>query len=223
MKRRNISSGSALEPAIGFSRAVRVGAHIGVAGTAPIAADGEGTVGKDAYQQTKRCLEIVAEAITAAGGAFSDVTRTRVMLSDIANWQHAARAHGECSFTGRIYERPEVTLGVAEARSFVEASRTRWDLIQLALLDSRAASAAGVQALSESPMYTIEALQAYLDHLNPGGLVAITRWLGNPPRDTSCLPPRSRRSRQVSGAAPAKLIRGSGWCCCTAGIRPHCW
>ena len=92
------------------------------------------------------------------------------------------REFGE--FTGRIYERPEVTLGVAEARSFVEASRTRWDLIQLALLDSRAASAAGVQALSESPMYTIEALQAYLDHLNPGGLVAITRWLGNPPRDT---------------------------------------
>src|SRR5215469_5697994 len=92
------------------------------------------------------------------------------------------REFGE--FTGRIYERPEVTLGVAEARSFVEASRTRWDLIQLALLDSYAASAAGVQALSESPIYTIEALQAYLDHLNPGGLVTITRWLGHPPRDT---------------------------------------
>ena len=87
-------------------------------------------------------------------------------------------------FTGRIYERPEVSLRIAEARSFVEASRTRWDLIQLALLDSYAASAAGVQALSESPIYTVEALRAYLDHLTPGGLVAITRWLGNPPRDT---------------------------------------
>jgi spermidine synthase len=87
-------------------------------------------------------------------------------------------------FTGHIYGRPEVTLHVAEARSFVEGSRRRWDLIQLALFDSYAASAAGVQALSESPIYTIEALQAYLDHLNPGGLVAITRWLGNPPRDT---------------------------------------
>jgi len=87
-------------------------------------------------------------------------------------------------FTGRIYGLSEVTLHVAEARSFIEGSRARWDLILLALLDSHAASAAGVQALSESPIYTIEALQAYLDHLNPSGLVAITRWLGNPPRDT---------------------------------------
>jgi len=92
------------------------------------------------------------------------------------------REFGE--FTGRIYGRPEVTLHVTEARSFVEGSGARWDLIQLALLDSYATSAAGVQALSESPIYTIEALQAYLDHLNPGGLVAITRWLSNPPRDT---------------------------------------
>jgi enamine deaminase RidA (YjgF/YER057c/UK114 family) len=76
MKRCNVPSGSVLGPSIGFSRAVRVGSHIAVAGTAPIAPDGEGTVGKDAYQQTKRCLEIVAEAITAAGGALSDVTRT---------------------------------------------------------------------------------------------------------------------------------------------------
>jgi spermidine synthase len=88
------------------------------------------------------------------------------------------------AFTGHIYERPDVALHVAEVRSFVEASHTRWDLIQLALLDSYATSAAGVQALSESPIYTIEALQSYLHHLTPGGLVAITRWLGNPPRDT---------------------------------------
>jgi spermidine synthase len=87
-------------------------------------------------------------------------------------------------FTGHIYRRPEVALHVAEARSFVEGSRSRWDLIQLALLDSYTATAAGVQALSESPIYTIEALQSYLYHLTPGGLLAITRWLGNPPRDT---------------------------------------
>jgi hypothetical protein len=86
-------------------------------------------------------------------------------------------------FTGHIYERPEVTLHLAEARSFVEASARRWDLIQLALLDSYAMSAAGVQALNESSLYTIEALEAYLEHLTPGGVLAITRWLGNPPRD----------------------------------------
>ena len=87
------------------------------------------------------------------------------------------------NFTGRIYARPEVALHVGDARSFVEGDRRRWDLIQLALLDSYTASSAGVQALIESPIYTIEAVQAYLRHLNPGGLVAITRWLGNPPRD----------------------------------------
>ena len=87
-------------------------------------------------------------------------------------------------FAGHIYEHPGVAVHVAEARSFVEASHARWDLIQLALLDSFATSAAGVQALSESPIYTIEAIQAYLDHLAPGGMLAITRWLGNPPRDT---------------------------------------
>jgi hypothetical protein len=92
------------------------------------------------------------------------------------------REFGE--FTGGLYERPEITLHVAEARSFVEGSGRRWDLIHLALLESYAASAAGLQALSESPIYTIEAFQAYLGHLNPGGLVAVTRWLGNPPRDT---------------------------------------
>jgi len=92
------------------------------------------------------------------------------------------REFGE--FTGHLYERPEVSLHLAEARSFVEASRGRWDLIELALLDSYAASAAGVLALNESPIYTIEALESYLDHLSPGGMVAIIRWLGNPPRDT---------------------------------------
>jgi spermidine synthase len=92
--------------------------------------------------------------------------------------------HDFGDFAGHIYEHPGVTVHVAEARSFVEASHARWELIHLALLDSFATSAAGVQALSENPVYTIEALQAYLSHLAPGGMLAITRWLGNPPRDT---------------------------------------
>jgi spermidine synthase len=87
------------------------------------------------------------------------------------------------AFAGGIYQRAGVTVHVAEARSFVEASEQRWDLIQLALLDSFTAAAAGVQALGESPLYTVEALQAYYGHLAPGGLLAITRWLLAPPRD----------------------------------------
>lgn len=95
MVRRLISSGSRLEPEIGFSRAVRVGRHVAISGTAPIAPDGTATVGKDVYEQTKRCLEIIEQAITECGGSLANVTRTRIMLTDISQWKDAARAHGE--------------------------------------------------------------------------------------------------------------------------------
>lgn len=93
--RQLVSSGSYLEPTIGFSRAVRVGNVVAVSGTAPIAAAG-GTEGiGDVYAQTKRCLEIIAEALHDAGCDLGDVIRTRVMLTDARAWQEAARAHGE--------------------------------------------------------------------------------------------------------------------------------
>ncbi|HEU4654642.1 MAG TPA: RidA family protein [Steroidobacteraceae bacterium] len=93
--RLNISSGSRLEPRIGFSRAVRVGDFVAISGTAPIAADG-GVAGRgDVYAQTKRCLEIVGQAVSDAGLTMRDVIRTRVMLTDISRWEEAARAHGE--------------------------------------------------------------------------------------------------------------------------------
>lgn len=90
-----VSSGSYLEPVIVFSRAVRVGNMIVVGGTAPIAAVG-GTAAKgDVYGQTRRCLEIVEKAIRDAGGSIENVTRTRIILTDIALWKDAARAHAE--------------------------------------------------------------------------------------------------------------------------------
>jgi enamine deaminase RidA (YjgF/YER057c/UK114 family) len=109
--RRLISSGSPFEPEVGFSRAVRVGAHISVAGTAPISAAGGNAVLGDVYAQTKRCLEIIDAAIVEAGGKLQDVTRTRVMLLDMTTWREAARAHGE--FFGAM--RPACT--------FVQVSR----------------------------------------------------------------------------------------------------
>jgi enamine deaminase RidA (YjgF/YER057c/UK114 family) len=84
--RRLVTSESRFEPEIGFSRAVRAGAHISVAGTAPISATGGIAALGDVYGQTKRCLEIIGAAITEAGGAFQDVTRTRVMLVDMTTW-----------------------------------------------------------------------------------------------------------------------------------------
>src|SRR5690606_9929366 len=93
MQRRNIDSGSPFEPRIGFSRAVRVGAHVAVAGTAPIGPDGTTVAIGDVYGQTLRCLEIIREALAEAGASMNDVVRTRVMLTDIATWREAGRAH----------------------------------------------------------------------------------------------------------------------------------
>ncbi|MGQ0578791.1 MAG: SAM-dependent methyltransferase [Betaproteobacteria bacterium] len=91
------------------------------------------------------------------------------------------REFGE--FSGRPYSRPGVRLHIAEARGFVAASRGQFDVIQLGLLDAFGASAAGLYALNESYLYTVEALQRYLMRLRPDGYLAITRWVDLPPRD----------------------------------------
>lgn len=93
--RQLVSSGSPLEQPIGFSRAVRLGNIIAVSGTAPLAPDGTTDCPGDLYGQTKRCLAIMQQAIEAAGGALDQVTRTRIMLTDISRWEEAAKAHGE--------------------------------------------------------------------------------------------------------------------------------
>lgn len=101
MSRKLVSSGSYLEPVIGFSRAVRVGNIVVVGGTAPIKAEGGTAAVGDAYGQTKRCLEIIAKALNDAGSRLEDVTRTRIILTDIALWKDAARAHAEAFGTIR--------------------------------------------------------------------------------------------------------------------------
>jgi len=93
--RKLISSGSPFEPRIGFSRAVRIGRYVAVSGTAPIAPDGGVAAPDDVHGQTKRCLEIISQAIGKAGLDLQSVIRTRVMLTDISRWEEAARAHGE--------------------------------------------------------------------------------------------------------------------------------
>ena len=95
MKRINVSSGSPFEKPIGFSRAVRIGNIIAVAGTAPIAPYGSPFAPGDIYMQTKRCLEIIKKAIEDAGGNINNVIRTRIYLTDISKWEGAAKAHGE--------------------------------------------------------------------------------------------------------------------------------
>lgn len=86
-------------------------------------------------------------------------------------------------FSGDLYRHPAVRVHVDEARHFATVSRERFDIIQISLLDSFAATSGGMHAVSEGSLYTVEALTSYLDRLAPGGLLAITRWLNTPPRD----------------------------------------
>lgn len=103
-----VSSGSPFEPVIGFSRAVRVGDRVAVAGTAPIAPDGSVAAAGDPYGQARRCLEIIADALEKAGARVDEVVRTRMFLTDAGNWPEVGRAHGE--FFGEV--RPAATMVV---------------------------------------------------------------------------------------------------------------
>ncbi|MGH3007039.1 MAG: RidA family protein [Gaiellaceae bacterium] len=94
MVRRLISSGSPYEPVVGYSRAVRVGDRVFVAGCAPIMPDG-GEPPPDAYGQARRCLEIIATALEEAGSSLEDVVRTRVYLVRLEDFEAVGRAHGE--------------------------------------------------------------------------------------------------------------------------------
>ncbi|MFQ6005100.1 MAG: spermidine synthase [Woeseia sp.] len=87
-------------------------------------------------------------------------------------------------FAGNIYDDVRVAVHEGEARGFVARQTRRYDLIQVTLLDSFSASGSGVQSLNESYLYTVEAVKEYLGQLAPGGILAITRWLRMPPRDS---------------------------------------
>ncbi len=115
-------------------------------------------------------------------------------------------------FAGRIYEARHVRLHVADARSFVAASPERFDLIQLPILESAGASAAGVGGLRPTYAYTVEAFDDYLSHLNPGGYLAVNLLLKVPPRDTLKLFATAVAALERSGIArPGQrlaIIRG---------------
>jgi enamine deaminase RidA (YjgF/YER057c/UK114 family) len=93
MDRQNISSASPFEKTVGFSRAVRIGDRVIVAGTAPIWPDG--SVDPDPGAQARRCLEIMLAALSEAGGVPGDVVRTRMFITDAADNGPIGEAHGE--------------------------------------------------------------------------------------------------------------------------------
>ena len=94
MKREIFSGGAPWEPIVGYSRAVRVGPHVAVAGTTGIDASGQ-VVSEDAYSQAKQALENIAAALARTGARLEDVVRTRIFVTDIGDWEAIGRAHGE--------------------------------------------------------------------------------------------------------------------------------
>ena len=83
-------------------------------------------------------------------------------------------------FTGHLDKNPRVTMVNDEARSWVTRSKDRYDIIQMSLTDTWAATSAGAFALSENSLYTVDAWQTFLDHLTPNGLLAVSRWYYQP-------------------------------------------
>jgi hypothetical protein len=166
--------------------------------------DGEGLSAIVHYDGTRKPLAYLDYLTSAA--AFHLLQRPRVLVlgsgagSDVLQALYHSAALIEAvelnpgvidlvqerfgAFSGRPYSQPGVRLHVGEARGFVAATDNRYDLIQIALVDAFGASSAGLYALAESYLYTVESLQAYLERLVPGGYLSITRWVSLPPRDT---------------------------------------
>ncbi|HEX6301283.1 MAG TPA: RidA family protein [Acidimicrobiia bacterium] len=118
MARANISSGSPFEPRYGFSRAVRVGDRVLVAGTAPIWPDGE--VDPDPRTQARRCLEIMTGALAEAGGNPTQVVRTRMYITDARHADEVGEAHGEVFGEIRPASTMVVVNGLLDPRWMVE-------------------------------------------------------------------------------------------------------
>jgi len=119
LQRRLISSGSLYETVVGYSRAVRVGDRVFVAGCAAIMPDGADPP-SDSYGQAKRCIERIGSALEEAGGSLADVVRTRVYLTPAADFEAFGRAHGEAFGVIRPANTTVVVAALIDPRWLIE-------------------------------------------------------------------------------------------------------
>ena len=124
MKRENFSSGSKWEPLVGYSRAVKVGNQVFIAGTTAIDGDGNLVGQGDPYQQTVQIIKNIEKALLMAGGSLENVVANRIYVTNISNWEKVGKAHSE--FFGNI--RPATTMvevsGLVDPKMLVEIDST---------------------------------------------------------------------------------------------------
>src|SRR5205823_10563115 len=114
----------------------------------------------------------LASALVFGAGHVDGVEINPIIADDVMRGQFR-------EFSGRLYERPNVRITIDDGRSFVRRTANRYDIIQASLVDTWAATAAGAYTLTENTLYTVEAFNDYLDHLNDDGVLTITRWVAD--------------------------------------------
>ncbi|MCI0355551.1 MAG: hypothetical protein L0099_11010, partial [Acidobacteria bacterium] len=118
----------------------------------------------------------VLRALVAGSPKVTGIEINDIIVNTIMRERYA-------EYSKRLYHRPEVHIHINDGRSFIRHSSERYDVVQMTLVDTWAATSAGAFALSENNLYTVEAFQEYFEHLKPGGMIAVTRWEFRQPRE----------------------------------------